>query len=89
MAAVTQSIVVYSEGAGERVVLYRLGNVNTGDTFSCSAEFAELKAAVFVPAGALGTGVVGAIAGTTVTLTLATMANDHVYLLVIGQGVNA
>ena len=79
---------LWSEGGGERTAVYRVHNVTTADTLDLSASFRKIKAAVWVPAGAPTQGVVGALSGTpatVVTLTLTGLANDTVYLLVIGE----
>lgn len=89
MAAITAVTPTYDSGSstGERVCLYLLKNVDTADTYVCSAQFGEVKAAAFVPSGVLtSVGTVSA-SGTTLTLTLATMTDDNLYLLVIGNSV--
>jgi len=83
MAAVTGTV-VYEHGDAERAVLYRVRNVDTADTIDVSGKFSEVKAASFIAAGVLNSvGTVG-ISGTTLTLTLATMADDAIFLLVVG-----
>jgi hypothetical protein len=74
---------------GERVVLFRIRNVTTADTFDVAAWFARVKAATFLPSGILTTTGVGTPAGTVLTLTLASVANDPIYLLVTGPAANA
>lgn len=89
MAAVSVSKKVISENSGELMVLYRLHNVTTADTFSVSADFAAVKTATAVPSGTL-TGVITATpTGTSIALTLTSLANATVYLLVIGPAASA
>lgn len=77
--------VVYEEGLGPRIVLYRIRNVSTADTISVTGKFilAEIATAISASDTALLT--VTGTPGTTLTLTLAGVTNDTVYLLVYGQ----
>lgn len=72
----------WSDGQAERVALYALRNVNTGDTADLTEDFTVLKRAVM-----LGTTVAGAVAasvaGTTVTMPSG-VASDAGYLLAFG-----
>jgi hypothetical protein len=91
MAAIadTQISQLFSEGGGEKTMLFRINNVTTADTYNFSAYFKKVKAAVWAPAGDLVTGVVGSLSGspaTIVTFTLASLAADSIYVLVVGQG---
>jgi hypothetical protein len=83
--AASQVTVLKEEGDAERAVLYRVRNVDTADTWDCSVKFNEVKAATFIAAGVLSTVGTVTIAGTVLTLTLATMADDAIYLLVVGS----
>lgn len=88
MAAVQTAQVYVSadEGAAERIVLYRIRNVTSGDTFDVSGKFARVTAASFITAGSRSDVVTAAgVAGTVLTLTLAGLANDTVYCLVKGE----
>lgn len=80
--------VLHDEGEGERIVLYRLRNVDSADTYNVNGKFTEVKAATFVPSGVLTGPTTPGVAGTTLTFTLATMADDTIYLLVMGQAVS-
>lgn len=85
MAALTAHDVLYNSNSDERIVVYRIRNVDTGDTFDCAALFTEVKAGTFVVPGVISTvGTVTAV-GTVLTLTNAGMANDTIILTVIGQ----
>lgn len=81
----SQVTVLKEEGDAERTVLYRIRNVDTADTWDVVAKFNEVKAATFVVAGVLSAVGAVSVVGTVLTLTLATMADDTIYLLVIGQ----
>jgi hypothetical protein len=84
MAVLTsnQVVKVWADGPSDRVVLYALRNVTTGDTAELANEFTLLKRAVL-----LGTTVSGA-ASAVVSGTVATMpsglAGDAAYLLAWG-----
>lgn len=88
MAAIPASRVtkLYDSGSyAERTVLYLVKNVDTADTVDLSSDFSEIKAGSFLASGGLAT--IGTV-GTTVTaatLTLATMADDAIFLLVVGS----
>lgn len=77
---------VFDSGArAERVCFYIVKNVDTADVVDLSAEFAEIKVGTFVAAGVLATiGTVGTTVGAA-TLTLATMADDTIFLTVLGN----
>lgn len=85
MVALTASDILYNSNSDERVVLYRLRNVDTADTFDCSTLFAEVKCATFVVPGTISTVGTVTFTGTVLTLTNAGMANDTILLTVIGQ----
>ena len=89
MASLTSVTVLYSDTAGnQKTVLYRLFGVNTGDTIDVSTVgpvlFKKIDAACFV-ASDLHNSAVAAVAGTVLTLTLASMALDTVDLLIVGE----
>lgn len=87
MAVVTaNATVVYEEGLGQKQVLYRIRNVDSADTIDVAGKFASVQVAPFT-ASKQGTTAAAGIAGTVLTLTLASMADDTVYLLVQGQAV--
>lgn len=83
--AASQVTVLKTEGDAERAVLYRIRNVDTADTYDVAAKFSEVKAASFIAAGVLSSVGTASAAATILTLTLATMADDTIYLLVVGQ----
>lgn len=72
----------WQDGQADRVSLYALRNVTTGDTADLSEQFTILKRAII-----LGTTVAGqataSVSGTTVTMP-AGLANDAGYLLAFG-----
>jgi hypothetical protein len=84
MAVLTTSNVVqvYTDGVSDRVVLFALRKVTTGDTYDLSPFFSVPKQAIM-----LGTTVNGSatssVAGTVVTMP-AGLANDAAMLLVWG-----
>lgn len=85
MADVSANLVnVYEEGLGQKIVLYRVRNVDSGDTVDVSGEFRSVQVAPFTNSR-LNTTADGSIAGTVITLTLASTADDVIYLLVQGQ----
>lgn len=90
MAALTASQVttVLQSGAGQVVEWLRLSNVTSADTVDVGSlgavTFKKVEAAVFF-GRAQGTGVVGSVAGTVITLTSASLANDTVELFVLGE----
>ena len=80
---------LYQDTAGETVVLYRVKGVSSGDTIEVGtggmADFRKIKCAAFCPSGStVTTAVVATFATTNITLTLASMSNDDVNLLVVG-----
>lgn len=79
------STTLYESGTAEKVVLYLVKNVDTNDTIGVSAKFSKVKAAVSVPAGDPATGDVCAVAGTTVTIDTASLTDDAVFVLVVGN----
>ena len=78
----TNVVKVYTDGVSDRVVLYALRKVTTGDTYDLSSDFLVPKQAVM-----LGTTVNGSatstIAGTVVTMP-AGLSNDAAMLLAWG-----
>ena len=87
MAAIASNAVavLYEHGELERYVLYRVRNVDTADTIDVSGKFNEVKAASFIAAGVLSSVGTVTVSGTVLTLTLASMADDDIVLLVVGQ----
>lgn len=85
LVPVTRATILTQDGRAERAVLYLIKNVDTADTYDCANEFNEVKAATFIAAGDLATVGTVAAAGTVLTFTNATMADDNIYLLVVGQ----
>lgn len=86
MADVTaNATVLFEEGSGEKVVLYRVKNVDTNDTVNVSTKFSLVKEAVTVCSGGGPVGDVAGISGTTVTIDIAAAVDETVYLLVIGN----
>lgn len=88
MAAIasTAVTVLADEGAAERVVLYRIKNVTSADTYNVSERFARVVTASFVTGGSRSdTMTAASVSSTTLTLTLSGMANDTLYLLVKGE----
>lgn len=86
MADVTANAkVLYEEGLGHKVVLYRIRNVDTADTISVAGKFVStIEAVAFAVENADAVAVTGFPAA-TLTLTLAGVADDTVYLLVMGN----
>lgn len=86
MADITANLQnLYEEGLGPKIVLYRVRNVDTADTVSVSAEFVSTEVAIAFSASDKAEVVVTGEPATTLTLTLAGVADDTVYLLVYGQ----
>lgn len=86
MADITANMTqVYSDGLGDRTVLYRVKNVDTTDTVNVTLQFNKVKSATFLPTGTLTTVGTVSISGTVLTLTLTSLADDNIYLLVAGQ----
>lgn len=92
MAAITptgaQVAILYNGsdiGLGERIMVFRIRNVTTADTIDVATYFSKVKSATFLPSGILATIGVGSPAGTVITLTLASLANDTVILTVVGE----
>jgi hypothetical protein len=78
----TNVVPVYRDGVSDRIVLYALRKVTTGDTFDLAPDFSVPKQAIM-----LGTTVNGSatssVSGTVVTMP-AGLANDAAMLLVWG-----
>lgn len=72
-------------GVGERILVLRIRNVTTADTIDVGTWFSKVKSATFLPSGVLATIGVATPAGTVLTLTLASVANDTIILTVIGE----
>jgi hypothetical protein len=83
MAALTSNR-VYGEGAATRFYVYRQTNVTSGDTLALSGDFARILAVSAFDETRSEVFFTPAIAGTTLTLTEASMANDTVYVFVFG-----
>lgn len=99
--AASQMSLLKQEGTGEQYNLLKITGVTDGDSFNSNSitptgegslgaaiAYKKVKIASFIVAGALDTEAAGALSGspaTTITLNLATMANDTVYLQVLGQ----
>lgn len=81
----SSSEVITERGEGEVFVTWLLRQVDTGDTFDVGDILDEVKAGSFFASGDLTVvGTVSAV-GSVVTLTLAGMSNDSVWLSCIGQ----
>ena len=84
MAALTPNhyVLVWSNGMSDKVALYTLRNVTTGDTTDLDSEFSVVKQAIM-----LGTTVNGSstasVSGTVATMP-AGLAGDAAYLLAWG-----
>ena len=89
MAAVSVSKKIVSESGAELVVLYRLHNVTTADTFDVGSDFQAVKVATALPAGDLTSVITATPTGTSIALTLASLSAMTVYLLVIGPAASA
>lgn len=76
---------VYADGQSDKAVLYRVKNVDTTDTVNVSTHFTKVKSATFLPTGTLTTVGTVSVSGTVLTLTLTSLSDDNIYLLVIGQ----
>lgn len=86
MADITANLQnLYEEGLGPKIVLYRVRDVDTTDTISVSAEFVSTMEAVAIASENADAVAVTGFPATTLTLTLAGVAADTVYLLVYGQ----
>ena len=81
--ASTNVVKVFENGLADRMVLYALRKVSTGDTFDTSADFLVARQAI-----AVGTTVVGqapvVISASTVVTMPAGLTNDAGYMLVWG-----
>jgi len=90
MAVVVASQVktIFFQGAGQVVVWLQINNVDSADTIDVSTigavGFKKVRAAVFF-GHAQGTGVVGSVVGTVITMTSASMTDDTVDLFVLGE----
>lgn len=84
MAALTPTR-VFSEGSADRTCLYRVTNVTSGDTIALASEFNRIKAAAAIDVTRSAAYFAPSIAGTTLTLTEASMSGDDVYVLVLGS----
>jgi uncharacterized membrane protein len=72
----------WSDGQADRVALYALRNVTTGDTADLSEQFTVIKRAIILGTTVAGTAV-ATVSGITVTMPSG-LANDAGYLLVFG-----
>lgn len=86
MADVTANAkIIAREGTAEKVVIYRVTQVDTGDTIDVSSEFSLVKDAVTVCTGDGPAGDVAADASLVVTLDIAAAADETFYVMVIGN----
>lgn len=87
MALIGYVAPIYSEGSAEKVALYRLKGVTTGDTFQTSTDFSRVVTATSIEATrnlALLTSTTPS-ANTLLTFTLTGLALDDIYVLVVGS----
>lgn len=87
MAALTPQK-VYSTGTSTKLTVYKVRNVDSGDTIALSGDYNRiLVAAAFNSTRSLAY-FAPSIAGTTLTLTEASMADDTCFVFVLGAGAN-
>lgn len=90
MAAVAASQVktIFFQGAGQVVAWLQIHNVDSADTIDVASigavGYKKVRAAAFF-GHAQGTGVVGSVAGTVITMTSSGMVDDTVDLFVLGE----
>jgi hypothetical protein len=77
-----QVVKMWSEGSADRVVLYAVRNVTTGDTMDVAGEFTLLKRAVIL--GTTVSGAASASVATTVVTMPSGLAGDAGYVLAWG-----
>lgn len=86
MAAITTQEILKSEGAAEKMVLYRVKNVTTSDTMALANDFTKIKIAVQVAAGDPTTSdEPGISANTTLTFDAVGLVKETLYVLVLGN----
>lgn len=85
MAAIVDQETLKSEGAAERMVLYRVKNVTTSDTMALAADFTKIKIAVQVAAGDTATSDEPSISTTTLTFDAVGLVKETLYVLVLGN----
>jgi hypothetical protein len=78
-----QVAMVYKDGLTDRVALYALRNITTGDTFDVSAEFTLVKRNTMMGTTVAGIGS-GAIANSTQITIPAGLSGDAGWALVYG-----
>jgi uncharacterized membrane protein len=78
-----QIVRVYTSGDADRVTLYALKKVTSGDTADLAADFLAPKQAFMMGATVVGTAVVSTITGTVLTIP-AGLSNDAAWILVWG-----
>ena len=83
-AAVTE---LYDNESEDRLVVYQLRGVDTGDTYDVAGNFYKAFSATALPAsGSLSGAIAAAVsAGTTITFTLTSLADETVVLVVRGS----
>lgn len=87
MAAITSVTVAYqSPDVSERLVVYAIRKVTSGDTFDTTTLFSSVTYAALVPVTRAGLTPSTSISGTVVTMTATGLANDGVYLVIFGEG---
>ena len=91
LAAVTLIWTDTGQG-GEIASLYRINNVTTADTFDPGSivpagapTYKKIKAATMLTHGTLATVGTIAFSGTVGTITQTSLANDTIFVLVLGQ----
>jgi hypothetical protein len=84
MAANTSPQVVWKDGISDRVAVFVLVGVTTGDTVDLSAFFSKIEKAFFIPKTGNANPAPASIAGSVLTLTAVNLANDAIVLTVSG-----
>jgi hypothetical protein len=79
----TNVVKVFENGLSDRIVLYALRKISTGDTFDTSPDFLVARQAIAVGTTVVGQSAVVISGGTVVTMP-AGLASDAGYLLVWG-----
>jgi len=74
---------LYEAGDADRVALYAVRNVTTGDTFDFAADFSLIKRAIMMAATASSQAVASVSASTTITMP-AGLSGDAAYILAWG-----
>lgn len=76
----------YDDKGAHRSVLYLVANVTTGDTVDVKSEFSRVDLAMAAAPSAKGVAITAGAQGTVITFTAPGLANDAVYLLIVGAG---